>query len=240
MSPNDQDGMMERRRRATPQELAMGTQQMIAAHMRMQREATEVPIEDGSLEGDEKEEKEVEDSQMNGPEFGHYQDRVSQEMIMRTTEEETRSAEASRQRRMSDTSGKGHGAHRDELRTPQRTVRGSASVRKEGTGDGHGDERTGLSPPQMSLFSDAQLRHFQDLQEKAAWLYRPVPPVEKPQWMAEEEHRLRKQQEQESARRDQEVLQIWEKMRSFGERECGAASQRGSQSEGGVIGVCHP
>lgn len=133
MSPNDQDDMMERRRRATPQELAMGTHQMIAAHMRMQREATEVPIEDGSLEGDEKEDGEVEEPQMNGPEFGHYQDRASQSAPLTTTEEESRGAEASRQRRISDASGKGHGAHREELKTPQRMVRGSAIVRERKT-----------------------------------------------------------------------------------------------------------
>ena len=191
MSPNDQDDMMERRRRATPQELAMGTHQMIAAHMRMQREATEVPIEDGSLEGDEKEDGEVEEPQMNGPEFGHYQDRASQSAPLTTTEEESRGAEASRQRRISDASGKGHGAHREELKTPQRMVRGSASARKEDSEERKGDGKTGISPPRASLFSDVQLRHFQELQEKAAWLYRPMDPVGKPRWMDEEEQRLR-------------------------------------------------
>ena len=140
---------MRRRRPATEEELQEGERQIREAHERL-REAAEVPIEDGRLE----------DTPVVGPVDGQLAAKAPGRLPQlpdlsgshRPREDGGPPVAAEDGR-----TGKGKGVR--ELRTPARQPRTLEDNRQPWQAD-------------IPLFSAEQAREFEELQQKAAWMYR--------------------------------------------------------------------
>ena len=242
MSPNSSEadrGML--RRRATREELREGARQITEAHIRMQLEASEVPIEGSPAAG-------LHEEPMTIPPLELLPDPAQGATEADQRMDEGREKELQRmQVRPVEGPGKGKGVRSADgkpegeqgMRTPQRT-----SERRQEIGDTHG---LGSQTP---LFNDEQLRRFQAIYQRAPWLY----PEERqrqsrPQWMEEEEKIRRRAEEQmrrweerqkedemkraieESRRKDEELQRLREKAMAL-ERENASLKMKDAQEWG--------
>ena len=202
MSPNSGPEAFLRRRRATREEMEEGARQIVQSHIRMQLEAAQVPIEGSPALGLAEE-----------PELPALEPIPSPRHRERSHDR----SEATEVRTQVGGSGKGKGQHAlmsTEMlggppRTPQRAPRGSEAA----------------STP-TPLFDERQLKQFQEIYQKAPWLYPPpmtstmAPP--RPRWREQEEKQQREEEVrirvEEQVRRDLEMQKMRERMEDL-ERE---------------------
>ena len=150
-----------RRRRATSAELREGAREITQAHIRMQLEATEVPVEQSPATGLQEDPLLPSDLEML-PDALQAAEAVEAQLMGY--------GRAERLERRETVSGKGKGA-RDEAtrqsleamtRTPQRRLEGPLA-------DESGHREPQVTP--VPLFDEAQLRRFEELYRRTPWLY---------------------------------------------------------------------